>query len=199
MQEMQETQVWSLGQEDPLEEDMATHSSIFAWEVPWTEEPGGLQSMGLQSRTQLNNWACTWELLNGQGEATSPILFPSVAHPFGWGLFSDRLAVSLCSYQRPDHCSYQRPTCSSAELVKVRNYNEEPTDRFLWSELRGKQKGKNGWGNCRCHLLLLLLLSHFSRVQPSATPWTAAHQAPPSMGFSRQECWSGVPLPWIFA
>ena len=43
--------------------------------------------------------------------------------------------------------------------------------------------------------LLLLLLSHFSRVRLLATPWTAAHQAPPSMGFSRQEYWSGVPLP----
>ena len=39
---MQETQVLSLGQEDPLEEEMATHSSILAWEIPWTEEPGGL-------------------------------------------------------------------------------------------------------------------------------------------------------------
>jgi len=44
---MRETQVLSLGQEDPLEEGMATHSSILAWRVPWTEEPGGLQSMGL--------------------------------------------------------------------------------------------------------------------------------------------------------
>ena len=41
-------QVQSLGQEDPLEEGMATHSSILSWEVPWTEEPGGLQSMQLQ-------------------------------------------------------------------------------------------------------------------------------------------------------
>ena len=40
--------VQSLGQEDPLEEDMATHSSILAWRIPWTEEPGGLQSMGSQ-------------------------------------------------------------------------------------------------------------------------------------------------------
>ena len=40
--------VQSLGQEDPLEEGMATHSSILAWEIPWTEEPGRLQSMGLQ-------------------------------------------------------------------------------------------------------------------------------------------------------
>ena len=45
---MQETQVPSLGQEDPLEKGMATHSSILAWRIPWTEEPGGLQSMVLQ-------------------------------------------------------------------------------------------------------------------------------------------------------
>ena len=44
----QETWVWSLGQEDPLEKEMATHSSILAWEIPQTEEPGGLQSMGSQ-------------------------------------------------------------------------------------------------------------------------------------------------------
>ena len=44
---MQETQVRSLGGEDPLEKGMATHSSILAWRIPWTEEPGGLQSMGL--------------------------------------------------------------------------------------------------------------------------------------------------------
>ena len=43
--------------------------------------------------------------------------------------------------------------------------------------------------------LLLLLLSHFSRVRLCATPWTAAHQAPPSLGFSRQEYWSGLPFP----
>ena len=43
-----ETRVWSLGQEDPLEEEMATDSSFLAWEVPWTEEAGGLQSVGSQ-------------------------------------------------------------------------------------------------------------------------------------------------------
>ena len=43
---VQETWVGSLGWEDPLEEGMATHSSILAWRIPWTEEPGGLQSMG---------------------------------------------------------------------------------------------------------------------------------------------------------
>ena len=45
---MQETGVPSLGWEDPLEKEMAIHSSILAWEIPWTEEPGGLQSMGSQ-------------------------------------------------------------------------------------------------------------------------------------------------------
>ena len=44
---MQETWVRSLGGKDPLEEKMATHSSILAWKIPWTEEPGGLQSMGV--------------------------------------------------------------------------------------------------------------------------------------------------------
>ena len=54
---MQEMWVRSLSQEDPLEEEMATHSSILAWEIPWTEEPGGLQSMVLQ-RVR-HDWAHT--------------------------------------------------------------------------------------------------------------------------------------------
>ena len=45
---MQETRVQSLGQENPLEEEMATHSSMLAWKIPWTEEPGRLQSTGFQ-------------------------------------------------------------------------------------------------------------------------------------------------------
>ena len=50
-----ETRVWSLDWEDPMEKGMATHSSILAWEIPWTEEPGGLQPMGSQFR--LSDWA----------------------------------------------------------------------------------------------------------------------------------------------
>ena len=48
MQELQEMQVQSLGQKDPLEEGMATHSSLLAWRIPWTEEPGRLQSIRSQ-------------------------------------------------------------------------------------------------------------------------------------------------------
>ena len=54
---MWETQVQSLGWEELLEKEMATHSSILAWKIPWTEEPGGLQSMGLQRvSTQLSDF-----------------------------------------------------------------------------------------------------------------------------------------------
>ena len=69
MQEMQETQIRSLGWEDPLEEGMETHSSILAWEIPWTEEPGGLRSVWSQrvrhdwAHTQLTH---THKLQNGQ-------------------------------------------------------------------------------------------------------------------------------------
>ena len=56
---MQETWVQSLGQENPLEKEMATHSAVLAWEIPRTEEPGGLQSMELQeSHTQLHKTKC---------------------------------------------------------------------------------------------------------------------------------------------
>ena len=51
----QESQVRSLDREDPLKEGMATHSSILAWGIPWTEKSGGLQSIGLQSWTQLSD------------------------------------------------------------------------------------------------------------------------------------------------
>ena len=62
---MQETGVRSLGGEDALAEEMATHSSVLAWEVPWTEEPGGLQSTGSQesdTTEQLNNSSLSFSL-----------------------------------------------------------------------------------------------------------------------------------------
>ena len=52
---MRETQVQSLGQEDPLEKEMATHSNILAWKIPWTEEPGQLQSMG-HKESDMTEW-----------------------------------------------------------------------------------------------------------------------------------------------
>ena len=64
---MQETWVQSPGWEDPLEKEMATHSSFLAWEIPWTEEPGGLRFRGSQSDTtwKLNN---NNEIYEGEGQ-----------------------------------------------------------------------------------------------------------------------------------
>ena len=56
---VQETWGRSPGQEDPLEKEMATHSSTLAWKIPWTEKPGRLQSMGSQSRTRLSDFTFT--------------------------------------------------------------------------------------------------------------------------------------------
>ena len=64
---MRETWVRPLVWEDPLEEGMAAHSSILAWRIPWTEEPGGLQSVGLQSQTrlkQLSTQSSQWNTVN---------------------------------------------------------------------------------------------------------------------------------------
>ena len=58
-QETQEKWVWSLGWEDPLEEERANHSCILAWKIPWTEEPGGLQSKELQKESDMTEWLST--------------------------------------------------------------------------------------------------------------------------------------------
>ena len=64
---MQEMWVQSLGREDPLEEEMATHSSILAWETPWTEESGGLQSMGSRK-----SWTTTERLNSSRNNKSQP-------------------------------------------------------------------------------------------------------------------------------
>ena len=76
MQELQEWQVRSLGQKDPLEEGMATHSSILAWKIPWTEEPGGLQSIGSERvRNDSNDLACRHPFL-GASQLASVVKNP---------------------------------------------------------------------------------------------------------------------------
>ena len=77
---VQETQVLSLGQEDPLEKDMATHSSILAWRIPRTEESGRLQSMGSQSQTRLSDFT----FFQGRQSFLQkyPISSPKIFFPF---------------------------------------------------------------------------------------------------------------------
>ena len=66
---MQETWIWSLGWEDPLEKGMAAHSSILAWKIPWTEEPSSQQSMGSQSQTQLSYHPFPFQTVDFRGGA----------------------------------------------------------------------------------------------------------------------------------
>ena len=68
---MQETWVRSLGQEDPLEKEMVTHSSTLAWKIPWTEKPGRLQSMGSLSRTWLSAFTFTFHFHALEKEMTT--------------------------------------------------------------------------------------------------------------------------------
>ena len=73
MQEMQETQFWSLSREDPLGEEMTTHSSLLAWEIPWTEEPEGLQSKGHKDSDRIEHIA----ICNGvQASVSHLCIFP---------------------------------------------------------------------------------------------------------------------------
>ena len=76
MQGTQEMQVWSLGQEDPLEKGMATHSSILAWRIPWTEEPGGLQSMG--SQRVVHDWSDLVPASSDRFSSSFPICIPFI-------------------------------------------------------------------------------------------------------------------------
>ena len=84
---MQETQVRSLGQEDPLEKEMATHSSILAWRIPWIQEPGRLQSTGSQSQTRLSNFASLHlsQFTDEEPEHQGPIKSHTLRAD--WGLF----------------------------------------------------------------------------------------------------------------
>ena len=94
------TREWLSG-EDPMEKGMATHSSILAWRNPWTEEPGGLQSTGLQSWTQLNSTHTQWWAAGSREkwEEQFPGVRrqePALAPPWGWDL-----------YQGPHHTTGQ--------------------------------------------------------------------------------------------
>ena len=85
---MQKTQVWSLGQEDPLEKEMATHSSILAWRIQWMEEPGRLQSTG--SQRVRHNWATSHALLACEMSKTVWQFEQFLALPaFGIGMKTD--------------------------------------------------------------------------------------------------------------
>ena len=147
MWEPQETWFWSLHREDPLEEGTATHSSILAWSIPWTEEPRGLQST--RSLRVGHDWSDLAAAVAKSLQSCPTLCDPIVGSPPG----------SLV------------PGILQARILE-------------WVAI----SFSNAWK-------WKVKVKSLSRVRLLATPWTAAYQAPPSMGFSRQEYWSGVPLP----
>ena len=100
----QETWVQSLGREDPLEKEMATHSSILAWRIPWTEEPGGLQSMG--SQRVGHDWAPSLSLMLGRfvpGDTLATVCpfwslewTPQFIYSFCWWCLVSNLGLLQC-------------------------------------------------------------------------------------------------------
>ena len=97
---MRETWVWSLGQEDPLEKEMATHSSTLAWRIPWREEPGRLQSMG--PRRVGHDWVTS--LLLSPGKASLPEQCPCSK---GNALVMSYLSTILEYYQNQNLFTFQ--------------------------------------------------------------------------------------------
>ena len=91
-QELQETWVWSLGQENPLEEGMATHSSTLAWKIPQTEEPGGLQSTGLQRVP--HNWSHLAHTHCPHNYSTIPVVWAPAEAALSGTLFKRQILFS---------------------------------------------------------------------------------------------------------
>jgi len=106
---MWETQVRSLGREDPLEKEMAVYSSTIAWKIPWTEEPGRLQSMGLQkSRTQLSDFTSKyWSVIILVSEIGFRAFFPMFQH--FCDLLNQKTFLNIVSYIVTVHLA---PLCS---------------------------------------------------------------------------------------
>ena len=125
------TRVWSLGREDSLKEKMAAHSSILAWKIPWIEEPGGLQSMGLQKIG--HDWACTHitdnnvVILSGEQWRGSAIhihvpILPQSALP-------SRLSHNI---QQSSLCYTVGPCCIPGNLNLTVGYIFLIVNRFSW-------------------------------------------------------------------
>ena len=180
MQEMQETQVWSLGQEYPLEEGMATCSSILAGKIPWTEDPGGLGYMGSQRvGHNCSNWAYLYR------ERQSYLLFTIYQNfqsllVYEKKIRSRKMKRALQSLQwkssmllfPSSRVSYG---CNPGVLLLTLCSLSSFSAVFLHIRLIKRAKSS--------YYSVLLLFSGYVMSDSFETPW-AAHQAPLSMGFS---------------
>ena len=161
---MRETRVQSLSREDPLEKEVATHSSSLAWRIPWREEPGRLQSMG--SQRVGHDWATSL----------------SLSHT---GELINRLGTITLHLNYMQLLAFITNVSSTGSEPRVRIYTRGGT---RWHRERDYSSPNHWW-------LSDVKVKSLSHIRLLATPWTAAYQVSPSIGFSRHEYWSGVPLP----
>ena len=156
MQETWEMRVWSLGQEDPLQEDIATHSSILAWEIPCTEEPGGLQSTGSQRvgydwsdlAHMYVSWALKMLLVSESPSCTTSRCFGKTSHLLrktgsqSAGLISPDRTQGLSTGLRrwyslspsPTGCDHMKLNNGWSQAWQALSFNEAETEREAdWS------------------------------------------------------------------
>ena len=140
--EMWETRMQFLGQEDPLERSMATHSSIFAWRIPWTEEPGRLQSRGSQRIT--HDWATDTFTYKDSIEWLR-VVCGNQSSDQHISAFAINLASFLSSPHRPPFCPHPEPSqrwdqsvspkpLQTQQQVPVSRFNEENPSQEGWGQ-----------------------------------------------------------------
>ena len=186
---MQEMRVWSLGQEDSLEREMASHSSIVAWEIPWTEEPGRLQSTELQNRrsglskqqpqwTPYSRKAVSWAAKTiSKASVTLYIMVVRKQHFY--------LLLHLSS-----HCSW----LDSGSISSLALWPLWPLKALrpgFWEELQGGAAAQ--YLIQPSYSLFLLLLSH-KVVSDCLGPYELQHARPPCPSVSLGACSNSCPL-----
>ena len=142
MQKMQETCVRSLGCKDPLEKEMATHSSILAWEIPLTEEPGGLQSMG--SQRVRHDWATNHTYIN-------------ILYILNWGVGEDSWESLDCKEIKPVNPKGNQPWIfigrtdveAEASILRPPDAKKWLTGKWVATLMLGKSEGRRRRGQQR--------------------------------------------------
>ena len=146
--------VWSLGWEDPLEEGMATHSNILAWEIPWTEKPGGLQSIkSYRVRYDWSDWARTHSVLRqkwGRGSGVGPfvpgsLLQGSPSHSLLCFPTAGRQRLWLYPEQQRSHVSPQVLCWHSHRNLGIRQSRLLKSRFFNWRSAAPTWKTESSW------------------------------------------------------